>query len=536
MKKQQNTNLITAIYCRLSKDDLLKGDSMSIQNQRDLLTRYAKDNGFGNIRYFADDGYTGTNFNRPAFQEMLAEIENGNVGTVIVKDLSRFGREYLMTGYYTEMVLPEYNVRFIAVSDGVDSEEGYNDFAPFKNIINEWYAKDASIKIKAVLKNKALRGDCASGRPPYGYDKDETGKKLVPNEDADNVREMFQLALRGHSCCQIATLLTKRGILSPWASYYERNGKSESSHCPEYPNLWSKCAVKGILTNPVYTGGIYAMKTKGISFKNRKRVSCPRDEWIINYNTHEALVSKEDFEVVSKRVSVKSRDFELNPDNIFRGLLICADCGAHLGLQSYNTKKHGRRMRYKCDKFSRIGKKGCTIHSINFEDIYEIVLSDIRRHVSLASENKDKYIKMLVKASSENGDKSRAALTKERDRANDRIKELDRILQKLYEDNALGKISDDRYHSMADSMEQEYSALKSRVLEITMNLSETDRAKRNSTDFADLITKYADIQELDFDLVHMLIEKILVHEKEEKDGETVQQIDIYYRFIGNTTL
>ena len=278
------------------------------------------------------------------------------------------------------------------------------------------------------------------------------------------------------------------------------------------------------------------MKTKGISFKNRKRVSCPRDEWIINYNTHEALVSKEDFEVVSKRVSVKSRDFELNPDNIFRGLLICADCGAHLGLQSYNTKKHGRRMRYKCDKFSRIGKKGCTIHSINFEDIYEIVLSDIRRHVSLASENKDKYIKMLVKASSENGDKSRAALTKERDRANDRIKELDRILQKLYEDNALGKISDDRYHSMADSMEQEYSALKSRVLEITMNLSETDRAKRNSTDFADLITKYADIQELDFDLVHMLIKKILVHEKEEKDGETVQQIDIYYRLIGNTTL
>ena len=535
MSKQQNTNPITAIYCRLSKDDLLKGDSMSIQNQRDLLTRYAKDNGFGNIHCFSDDGYTGTNFNRPAFQEMLGEIENGNVGTVIVKDLSRLGREYLMTGYYTEMVFPEHNVRFIAVADGVDTNEGYNDFAPFKNIINEWFAKDTSIKIKAILKNKALKGEPPTGLTPYGYKKDETGKKYIPDENADKVREMFQLALQGYSVLQIAKVFTKRGVLTPLAYHYESLEKNDGKKYPEFPTLWSSRSIYTILSNPVYTGGIYALKSKHISFKNKKAVPCPRDEWIITPDTHEALVSKEDFETVNKRISVKTRDNTANPNNLFRGLLICADCGYRMSLDSYTTKEK-KDYYYHCTKYKRTGRISCSNHYIRMDHLYEVVLKDIQMHCSLAAQNKDKYVEMLVSASYERGNNCRRDLTKELEKDNSRIKELDRILQKLYEDNALGRISDERYHSMSDKMEQEYQQLKSRVHEIDLKLCESETIKRNAEDFAELIAKYTEITELNSELLNILIDRIVVHEKEEMDGQTVQNIDIYYRFIGNTSL
>lgn len=537
MSKQQNTiDKITAIYCRLSHEDELKGDSMSIQNQRDLLGRYASDNGFFNVRFYADDGYTGTNFNRPAFQEMISDIENDKVSTVIVKDLSRLEREYLQTGYYTEIFFAEHNVRFIAVNDGVDSSKGYNDFAPFKNIINEFYAKDASIKIKAVFKNKALKGECPSGKAPYGYKKDETGKKFIPDENADNVREMFQLALKGYSCPQIANMLTKRGLRIPMAVYYDRIGRQDAKCYPEFPTFWTPRTVQGILMNPVYTGGIFALKTRHISFKNKKSVPVPKEEWIITPNTHEALVSESDFETVCERVSFKCRDRVTNPDNLFRGIIICADCGGRLSCWWYTNKSQGKMQYYKCHKYARLGSKACTQHYLKFNDIYEVVLKDIQQHCKLAAENKDKYVDMLMKASSESGSNGRNALTKEYDKANSRIKQLDRILQKLYEDNALGIISDERYHSMADSMEQEYKQLKARMLEISTMLSETERSKKNAGDFADLVAKYTNITELDADLIHMLIDKIVVHEKEEKDGETVQKIDIYYRFIGNTTL
>lgn len=535
-KQQNNTNKATALYCRLSHEDELRGDSMSIQNQRNLLEKYASDNGYTNIKVFTDDGYTGTNFNRPAFQEMLSEIEDDRISTVIVKDLSRLGREYLQTGYYTEIYFPQKNVRFIAVNDGVDSDLGYNDFAPFKNIINEWYAKDASVKIKAVLRNKALNGECPTGKTPFGYVKNETGKKLVPDENAALVKEMFDLALLGYSCPQIANMLTKRGLLIPMAVLYERTGKRDAKNYPEFPTLWTPRTVQGILTNPVYTGGTYALKTKHISFKNKKQIPCLKEDWIITPDTHEALVSKEDFDTVSQRLSVKSRDYVLNPNNIFRGILVCADCGGRLSCGYYNTQKDGKVLYYKCHKYARTGTRGCTQHYIHFNVIYDVVLSDIQQHIVLAEENREKYIDILTKASAESGDSSKASLTKELDNSQSRMKELNRILQKLYEDNALGKMSDERYHAMSDSMEQEYSTLKSRVAEITEMLSQTEKAKKNAADFAELIGKYTDITELDSNLLHTLIDKIVVHEKCVVDGEATQRIDIYYRFIGNTNL
>ena len=537
---KQQTNKVTALYCRLSHEDILHGESMSIQNQRDLLAKYAADNGYTNTKTFADDGYTGTNFNRPAFQEMISDIEDGVIGTVIVKDLSRLGREYLQTGYYTEIYFPQKDVRFIAIHDDVDSEQGDNEFAPFKNIINEFYAKDVSKKIKAVLRNRALNGMCPTGRAPYGYFKSEDGKKLIANEYADIVRDMFRLALEGKSVNQIANILTKRNVLVPLAVMYNHNGNTSSVHYPEFPTYWSSDTVYGILSNPVYTGGTYALRSKHKSFKNKQKVFLPPEEWVITKNTHEALVSEEDFNTVNKRISVKTRDRVNNPDNIFRGLLVCPDCGRKMGSGKYFAKNEsGERVAktyLRCTRFVRQGTKACTQHYIRLDDLSKIVLDDIRRHSSLAEENIGEYIEMLVKVSADKSENSHGTLKRELDSAQSRIKEIDRILQKLYEDSVLGKIPEERYHAMSESLEKEYGTLKARVPEVTRLLSESDKAKRNAADFAELVSKYADIKELDSELLHTLIDRIEIHEKETIDGKTTQRVDIYYRFIGNTDL
>ena len=532
---KQQTNKITALYCRLSREDELHGDSMSIQNQRDLLSRYASEHGYSNVKIFADDGYTGTNFNRPAFQEMLDCIEKNLIGTVIVKDLSRLGREYLQTGYYTEIYFPQKDVRFIAVNDNVDSELGNNEFAPFKNIINEWYAKDISDKIKAVLRNKALNGECHTGFAPYGYSKSEDGKKLVPNENADTVRMMFQLALEGHTSCQIANILTKKNLLVPKAELYNRNNDKDNPHYPKCPTLWLNATVRSILLNPVYTGATYACRYGNKSFKNKKRITRPKEDWIVTPNTHEPLVSEADFATVVERISAICRDYSENPDNIFRGLPVCFDCGHRMGFSKFGK---GHRMGlskgyFKCAEHTRMGSKLCSCHYIRYEQLYELVLTDIQEHVTLLAENKEKYIEMLVKASSESGESSTKALTNELEKSQARVNELDKLLQKLYEDNALGRLSDNRYKSMSENMEQEYDTLIARCSEIRAVLSEKDSSKKNAEDFAELISKYIGITELDYERLHVLIDKIYIHEKEKSEGKTTQKVDIYYRFIGN---
>ena len=259
------------------------------------------------------------------------------IGTVIVKDLSRFGREYLQTGFYTEMFLPDNDVRFIAINDSVDSDDGDNDFAPFKNIINEWYAKDCSKKIRAVMKMKAQRGDCLTGIAPYGYMKDPNDKtKLIPSDRADYVKMMYRMAIEGCSCGEIATKMRSMNLPIPKADYYIRNGLENCASYPKYPYYWLKATVKTILLNPVYTGRTVALKYTNKSYKNKKRIERPEDEWVITENTHEALVSREDYDTVYKRLSVKTRDKVTNPDNIFRGLVMCPDCG----------KVHGFSKRY----------------------------------------------------------------------------------------------------------------------------------------------------------------------------------------------
>ena len=529
--KQQDK--ITALYCRLSRDDEYNGDSMSIQNQKELLLNYANENEYFNTEFFIDDGYTGTNFNRPDFKRLIDAVEDGRVGTVIVKDLSRFGREYLQTGFYTEMFLPDNDVRFIAINDSVDSDEGDNDFAPFKNIINEWYAKDCSKKIRAVMKMKAQRGDCLTGMAPYGYMKDPNDKtKLIPSERAEYVKMMYRMAIEGCSCGEIATKMRSLKLPIPKADNYIRNGLENCASYPKYPYYWLKATVKSILLNPVYTGKTVALRYTNKSYKNKKRIERPEDEWIVTENTHEALVSQADYDTVYKRLSVKTRDKVTNPDNIFRGLILCPDCGKVHGF----AKRYGDRNSkgvYRCQTAIRYGKGYCSSHYITFEQLYDVVLADIQRHATLFEENADKYIDILSRASESDKNKERNALIKEQDKAKKRIGELDTLLQKIYEDMVFGVISKERYKSMSENMESELSALKIRLNEISAALHENDNLRDNAYKFADLIENYIGITELDYEIIHTLIEKIYVHERINIDGKAVVKVDIYYRFIGN---
>ena len=524
--KQQDK--ITALYCRLSKDDLLNGDSMSIQNQKELLLKYANDNGYYNTEFFVDDGYTGTNFDRPDFKRLIEAVEDGKIGAVIVKDLSRFGREYLQTGFYTEMFLPDNDVRFIAINDSVDSDDGDNDFAPFKNIINEWYAKDCSKKIRAVMKMKAQRGDCLTGIAPYGYMKDPNDKtKLIPSDRADYVKMMYRMAIEGCSCGEIATKMRSMNLPIPKADNYIRNGLENCASYPKYPYYWLKATVKTILLNPVYTGRTVALRYTNKSYKNKKRIERPEDEWVVTENTHEALVSREDYDTVYKRLSVKTRDKVTNPDNIFRGLVMCPDCGKVHGFSKRYDNRNSKGV-YRCQTAIRYGKEYCSSHYITFEQLYDVVLSDVQRHATLFEENADKYIDILSKASETDKIKERTSLIKEQDKAKKRIGELDTLLQKIYEDMVFGVISKERYMSMSENMEKELSALNARSNEISAALQENDANRANAEKFAELIENYIGITELDYELVHTLIEKIYIHERENIDGKAVVKVDIYY--------
>ena len=534
MKLKQQNNKVTALYCRFSRDDLTKGDSMSISHQKEMLSHYAQENGFINTDFYIDDGYSGTNFKRPDFQRLVEDAENGKIGTVIVKDLSRLGREYLQTGYYTEMFFPQYNVRFIAINDNVDSDEGDNDFAPFKNLINEFYAKDISNKIKSALRTKALKGELVTGATPYGYSKDENDRtRLVPNENAEYVRMMYRWALEGYSCNEIATKMTRLGVLIPKAAYYTQIGKTDSEYFPKYPHCWQKGTVRSILLNPVYTGNMTALKYKSKSFKDKTLIERPEEERIVTPNTHEALVSQADYDTVLSRLSVKCRDRVESPENIFRGLVMCPDCGNRHGFKRRIERKTSKGC-FVCSTNIHYGKTYCSTHYITIEQLSEVVLADIQRHASLAAENVSKYVDILTSTAESADSGKKSALKKELDRQRKRISELETLLQKIYEDKVFGVISEERYFSMSEKMETELSELKQSVKDTADKMSDADKAEKNARDFAGLISKYVNITELDYDLIHTLIEKIYVHERVIADGRANVRVDIYYRFIGLT--
>ena len=531
---QKQLQDITALYGRLSRDDEMSGESMSIQSQRAILGQYAKEHGFTNCRFFMDDGYSGTNFDRPAFIEMMELVQQGRVKTILVKDLSRLGRNYLEVGRYTEVIFPEYKVRFIAITDGVDSAVGENEFAPFKNIINEWYAKDISRKVKSAFKAKALRGEYTGAYPPYGYDRDPTDRhKLVPNQYSSVIGEIFRMALEGKTCGQIARELERQQILRPQAYLHEKFGKFVSDRILQYPFAWGHSSVRAILMNQVYIGNMVHFRTGSKNFKEKKLIWKPETDWIVVEGTHEPLVDAETFWTVQERVKVKQPRKRCCNANIFRGLLFCGECGKRMAFCNRKNEKRRKSLgSFSCNTNRRYGGKFCTTHYITLEQVKSIVLEDIRRNAMLASEDTGRYIDYLMQLSKAGQADEINALKKELETSRHRLAELATLVQRIYEDHVFDRLPEELYQTLSAKYEAETKNLKARTAEIQTQLAESASKTQNSRDFAALVAPYADITELDEELVHTLIEKIVIHEKEILDGLPVMRIEIYYRFIG----
>jgi DNA invertase Pin-like site-specific DNA recombinase len=535
MLKQQGK--ITALYCRLSQEDKLGsngGDSSSIQTQKVMLSKYAEENGLLNCEYYIDDGATGVNFKREEFQRMVSDIEDGMVSCVITKDLSRLGRNYLEAGRYREL-FAEYGVRYIAISDGYDSftDDGSDIATPIKEIIHEFYARDVSRKIKSAFMTKAKNGGVITGYAPYGYQKvPGTTNRLEPDPvTAPNVRRMFQMALEGMACGEIARVMRGEKTLMPYAHFKEmgkKNGKDYKFDVRD-PYAWLSGTVRVVLSNPVYTGNLVYLKTIKKSFKNKQRIKKGKDEWIISPNTHEALVSEHDFDTIQERIKVKQRAIKNNGFvNIFKGIIFCSDCQTRMSLTSQKEKAS-----FRCNLFTRHGNSICTCHYITHDQLRKIALSDIRRHATLAAGNIKKYIKYLTSISENEFNGKKISLRKEADKGEKRLNEIDTLIQKLYEDMVFGILTRERFISMTEKLEAEQKELKSRFAEITEYLNSGDEKSRNIDSFANLIKQYTDIGELDSELVHTLIDKIVVHETVIVDRDRIKQIDIYYRFVGN---
>jgi DNA invertase Pin-like site-specific DNA recombinase len=538
MLKQQikMQNKITALYCRLSQEDKFgnNGDSSSIQTQKAMLSQFAKDNGLLNCEFYVDDGESGTTFDREDFQRMMGDIEDGKVGCVITKDLSRLGRNYLEAGRHREL-FAEHGVRFLAMNDDYDSakDDGGDITVPIKEIIHEFYARDCSRKVKAAYKSKALNGGVVSGIPPYGYSRVEgTKNKLEVNpETAPIVKNMFQLALEGKTYSQIARILFNDEILTPKA-YLERKGKPDGESYKfkiKYPCAWQHNSVLTILSNPIYTGKIVCMRIANKSFKDRKKIARPKEDWIITENAHEALVSQEDFDTVQERMKSKQRPPRpQNNRNIFRGLLFCNDCKRSL---SYSQLKNDGSFR--CTANIRCGKGMCSSHHISLTRLISIVLKDIQKHAWFAADNAKKYAEYLMQVSESDTNGKKATLQKETAKSKRRLDEIDMLIQKLYEDMTFGVITQKRFISMSAKLETEQSELEKRYTELTEFLNKSADRTRNADSFSEMMRQYTDITELDSELVHTLIEKIIVHETQEIDSEKCKRVEIFYRLVGN---
>lgn len=432
---------------------------------------------------------------------------------------------------FTEVIFPEHDTRFIAINDNVDTAKGDNEFAPFKNIINEWYAKDCSRKVRSAFRTKALNGEYTGGYPAYGYRKDpEDRHHLIPDEHAPIVQRMFQIALEGETCFHIAKALETEQIPTPRAFLMDAYGKYRANERVKHPYAWGKTTVRQILSNPIYLGHLVSQRYQTKSFKDKRIVPRPEDEWITVENTHEPLVDQSTFDTVQERIKIKQPATWENSNNIFRGLLICGGCNTRMVFSARKGRKS--KGHFCCNKHRRYGGTECSNHYITLEQITELLLGDIRTHASLASADKDKYAEYLMHLSEREWNGERASYQKEADGCQRRMSELDAILKKLYEDRVFGIISDERYLAMSADFEAESKKVKDRYSELHSLLGTFTKQSHDVKKFAELVEKYTNITDVTEELLHTLVDKIVVHEKEVIDGKIVMRVDIYYRFIG----
>lgn len=525
---------ITALYCRLSQEDLQAGESESIQNQKIILQRYADEHHFLNTRFFVDDGFSGVSFDRKGLQEMLQEVEAGHVATVITKDLSRLGRNYLKTGELIEVIFPEYEVRYIAINDGVDTAREDNEFTPLRNWFNEFYARDTSKKIRAVKQAKAQRGERVNGEAPYGYIIDPENKNhLLPDpETAHVVRQIFAMYIRGDRICEIQDWLRENKVLTVSELRYRRTGSCR--HPRPHPSCiynWPDKTLYDILSRKEYLGHTVTAKSYKVSYKSKKTRRNSEDKQYFFPNTHEALVDDETFDLAQKRIATKHRPTKSEEIDLFSGLLFCGDCGYKMYLQQ-GAGTLERKHAYTCGRYRNRIRTGevCTTHYIRKRVLKELVLGDIQRVLSYVKAHEQQFIADATEYGDVNANRALWEKRGELDKAKARLGELDHLFRKLYEDNALGRLSDQQFTFMVSGYDDEKAALMENIRGLEKEVSTVTERRDDVGRFVQIVRKYTDVQDLSYEIVHEFIDRILVYELD-KDTNT-RKVEIYYSFVG----
>ena len=526
----------TILYGRLSQDDGKAVESNSVTNQRLMLEKYALDNGFENVLFLADDGYTGTNFERPSWKQIEEMIKRGEVETLIVKDLSRLGREYLRVGYYLELFFPNMGVRFIAVNDGVDSlVEGSNDFSPIRNWANELHAKDSSKKVRAVKKLQAERGERLGGRPPYGYKKaNRESKKLVPDDEAAAVvQKIFSLCASGKGPNQIARILREEKVLTPSNYYYQNHEKSHAKLDLTRPYAWSSSTVTGILDNKVYLGHTVGLRTTTISYKNKTTVHRPESECAVVENTHPALIKKEQWDIVQEvRTHKKRTPKHMDEPNLFSGLAYCADCKQSMVLHRASSMKKSD-YNFKCYTYGKRGRSECTPHHIREEDLYAVVLDDLRRVTHFARQKERQFAEYINRKNTAQLRQEINTLQKELGAMRRRRNELTALFKRLYEDNVLGRVTNEQFRLLSADYNAEQRELDEAIPQKEERQEKLKASAANVEAFIEKAKRYRTIDELTPQIVHLFISRIEVGERAVKHSRhAAQKIRIVYRDIG----
>ena len=533
---KQNENIIgiTALYCRLSRDDGAEGESNSIANQKKLLSKYAKEHGFTNTKFYVDDGYTGTNFNRPGFQQMLEDMDMGYISTVIVKDSSRFGRNYLEVGQYTDYYFPEHNIRFIAINDCIDSENGEDDFSVFRNVMNEMYAKDISRKVRSSHRLRGNAGEPLSA-PPYGYMKSVENKKkwVIDPEAAEIVRRVFRLCIEGKGNETIARMLQEDKVLVPMAYWQSKGLGRGGKKTQPNPYKWCKTTIAKMLAQQEYCGDVINFKTYSKNFRNKTRIANPKENWAVFKDVHEPIIDRETFERVqelTKETKRRKPKDENMKKSIFSNLLYCGDCGHKLWF-NFNQKNPSIRF-YSCSNY--VGSRGtCELtHYIREDSLEQVVKMELFKLANFLDHDEIAFAELLEDKSNNDAMAERKALESALTVAEARSKELLRLYERLYEDNVNGKVTDEWFMRLSHKYELEQDELKKRMFELKNKLDSLNNAKSSSESFIRAIRKFMTMQTLTPIVLQELIEKIEIFNVEGKGKNRTQRLIIHYRFVG----
>lgn len=525
----------TALYCRLSRDDGMDGDSNSVANQKRLLSQKAKEMSLSNTKYYVDDGYTGTNFNRPGFQQMLSDIEMGFVSAVMVKDLSRLGRDYVSVGNYTDSYFPDHGIRFIAVNDSIDSEEGESEIAPFKNILNEMYARDISKKIRSSHRLRGNMGEPLS-QPPYGYQKSSENKKkwIIDPEAAEIVKSIFKMCLDGKGNETIARVLQEQKVLVPMAYWQSKGLPRGGKKTQPNPYRWCKTTVQKILSQQEYCGDVINFKTYSKSFKNKRRYDNDPENWMIFKDVHEAIIAREDFEKVQTRIA-KTKRRAPKPHNgqksMFADLLFCGDCHTKL---RYHTNTINKDIHYFVCANNKVDYRGSCPgrHYVRADAIEQVVMLELRRMAEYLSDDEAAFAELLARKTDKELLKEQKRCEEELQKAMARNDTISRLYEKLYEDNAIGKVSDEWFMQLSHKYEVERMELKSKITALRKKLSESGKQQQQREGVILAVRRFMQMDYLTAPLLRELIDHIDVFETEGTGKNRTQRIVIYYRFVG----